>query len=149
MKHITLSLLMTVLFAGYSVAQVTLDSVSTMLGNTNSVFYKLTDGSKTSVSNSGWGLAFDVSQFGASIRSNGQAGVEVYAYPNGDTTTWASADTTGISGWDKLYNSDAHWFAGALEMAAGTDPFDVGWGCLLYTSPSPRDLSTSRMPSSA
>jgi hypothetical protein len=99
-----------------------------MLGNTNSVFYKLTDGSKTSVSNSGWGLAFDVSQFGASIRSNGQAGVEVYAYPNGDTTTWASADTTGISGWDKLYNSDAHWFAGALEMAAGTDPFDVGWG---------------------
>ena len=24
-----------------------------------------------------------------------------------------------------------------------------GWGCLLYTSPSPRDLSTPRMPSSA
>ena len=24
-----------------------------------------------------------------------------------------------------------------------------GWSCLLYTSPSPRDLSTSRMPSSA
>ena len=28
------------------------------------------------------------------------------------------------------------------------DPRDL-WGCLLYTSPSPRDLSTSRMPSSA
>ena len=26
---------------------------------------------------------------------------------------------------------------------------DQGWICLLYTSPSPRDLSTSRMPSSA
>ena len=26
---------------------------------------------------------------------------------------------------------------------------DAGWACLLYTSPSPRDLSTSRMPSSA
>ena len=26
---------------------------------------------------------------------------------------------------------------------------DFGEGCLLYTSPSPRDLSTSRMPSSA
>ena len=25
----------------------------------------------------------------------------------------------------------------------------IGYGCLLYTSPSPRDLSTSRMPSSA
>ena len=29
----------------------------------------------------------------------------------------------------------------------GQDP--SRWGCLLYTSPSPRDLSTSRMPSSA
>ena len=26
---------------------------------------------------------------------------------------------------------------------------DLYWDCLLYTSPSPRDLSTSRMPSSA
>ena len=26
---------------------------------------------------------------------------------------------------------------------------DIIWFCLLYTSPSPRDLSTSRMPSSA
>ena len=29
------------------------------------------------------------------------------------------------------------------------DVFDEYWDCLLYTSPSPRDLSTSRMPSSA
>ena len=29
------------------------------------------------------------------------------------------------------------------------DHFTWGDGCLLYTSPSPRDLSTSRMPSSA
>ena len=28
-------------------------------------------------------------------------------------------------------------------------PFDMSYICLLYTSPSPRDLSTSRMPSSA
>ena len=37
--------------------------------------------------------------------------------------------------------------------AAGLAPFNVtvsvGVACLLYTSPSPRDLSTSRMPSSA
>ena len=31
----------------------------------------------------------------------------------------------------------------------GRDPNDAFYGCLLYTSPSPRDLSTSRMPSSA
>ena len=29
------------------------------------------------------------------------------------------------------------------------DVMDGNWVCLLYTSPSPRDLSTSRMPSSA
>ena len=35
--------------------------------------------------------------------------------------------------------------------ASGSPPMKYLWlkGCLLYTSPSPRDLSTSRMPSSA
>ena len=32
---------------------------------------------------------------------------------------------------------------------ASTDPIEAATSCLLYTSPSPRDLSTSRMPSSA
>ena len=35
----------------------------------------------------------------------------------------------------------------ALAVAHGFNP--EGGTCLLYTSPSPRDLSTSRMPSSA
>ena len=30
-----------------------------------------------------------------------------------------------------------------------TGAFEMSYNCLLYTSPSPRDLSTSRMPSSA
>ena len=34
-------------------------------------------------------------------------------------------------------------------IASGSELFDVDIICLLYTSPSPRDLSTSRMPSSA
>ena len=33
--------------------------------------------------------------------------------------------------------------------AGGTPAYSYLWDCLLYTSPSPRDLSTSRMPSSA
>ena len=38
----------------------------------------------------------------------------------------------------------------ALELVArGADPNLQASTCLLYTSPSPRDLSTSRMPSSA
>ena len=31
----------------------------------------------------------------------------------------------------------------------GGDPGAIGWCCLLYTSPSPRDMRRSRMPSSA
>ena len=48
------------------------------------------------------------------------------------------------------------WYlADATRPKEPVQPFDVNerprrWtGCLLYTSPSPRDLSTSRMPSSA
>ena len=37
-----------------------------------------------------------------------------------------------------------------LLLVGGPDiPIEIYNGCLLYTSPSPRDLSTSRMPSSA
>ena len=62
------------------------------------------------------------------------------------TDGFLSADCDG----DGVTNGD--------EMADGTDPLDscdfnldsVSVDpCLLYTSPSPRDLSTSRMPSSA
>ena len=47
------------------------------------------------------------------------------------------------------------WLNDAIEPVAGVKSVEVEltwdppWGCLLYTSPSPRDLSTSRMPSSA
>ena len=37
----------------------------------------------------------------------------------------------------------------AVEMNADAVIVHHGYFCLLYTSPSPRDLSTSRMPSSA
>ena len=37
----------------------------------------------------------------------------------------------------------------AAALSAGAAMLNDVWGCLLYTSPSPRDLSTSRMPSSA
>ena len=58
--------------------------------------------------------------------------------------------------WSELY----HGYAGFYEMEMNQDILDTVWSwihnselkfysCLLYTSPSPRDLSTSRMPSSA
>ena len=42
------------------------------------------------------------------------------------------------SGEPQAYNADAY-----ATMA------QMGWACLLYTSPSPRDATLSRMPSSA
>ena len=44
-------------------------------------------------------------------------------------------------------HGDLEWCEGcAYDMNGEQVAFE---GCLLYTSPSPRDLSTSRMPSSA
>ena len=51
-------------------------------------------------------------------------------------TTAAAAEEAAPSGPDGVY-----------KMAIFSDPQSNN--CLLYTSPSPRDLSTSRMPSSA
>ena len=44
--------------------------------------------------------------------------------------------------------ADMVWVIMGMCNSVGID-FDKIWDCLLYTSPSPRDLSTSRMPSSA
>jgi len=47
-----------------------------------------------------------------------------------------------------ILSDEAAGLVGGLGVAAGANIGDT-YGCLLYTSPSPRDLSTSRMPSSA
>ena len=41
------------------------------------------------------------------------------------------------------------WNAHASLLPRWRGAAPIQWSCLLYTSPSPRDLSTSRMPSSA
>ena len=46
-----------------------------------------------------------------------------------------------------LRDIDLEWSDGGAYALLG--PSGCGKTCLLYTSPSPRDLSTSRMPSSA
>ena len=64
-------------------------------------------------------------------------------------------------GWVKEWNDAEHGTYHRLRLARrGAPKFilhdgppyangQIHMGCLLYTSPSPRDLSTSRMPSSA
>ena len=52
----------------------------------------------------------------------------------GSTTAWE---------WEKVAETDVKFYK------RGEEPKHWSLSCLLYTSPSPRDLSTSRMPSSA
>ena len=46
-------------------------------------------------------------------------------------------------------NEDSAGLARMLGTSTALSALDLSKNCLLYTSPSPRDLSTSRMPSSA
>ena len=54
----------------------------------------------------------------------------------------------GSIGAGNMYQSNQA-FSMMVSATGGENSFLQGFGCLLYTSPSPRDLSTSRMPSSA
>ena len=58
----------------------------------------------------------------------------------GDTSSTYDADNTVV---------DMGAFPRQRVLLSGSSAGDITVSCLLYTSPSPRDLSTSRMPSSA
>ena len=51
--------------------------------------------------------------------------------------------------WNTSDEGTYHCICCGAELFTSESKFDSMCGCLLYTSPSPRDLSTSRMPSSA
>ena len=61
---------------------------------------------------------------------------------------WHNADT-GRALTILCPDCSANWKTKVQEMHAAHHRTHGPQGCLLYTSPSPRDLSTSRMPSSA
>ena len=59
-----------------------------------------------------------------------------------DMPLWMAKSITSIDKFSKWIGNIVCWILMPLIFAMTYD-------CLLYTSPSPRDLSTSRMPSSA
>ena len=92
-----------------------------------------------------WHLSFDDGLQGAEVGMNTSNLQGCYSLSNSITVVRTNADGCNANGG---------------ELFGGTFAFTVGDGvadnipagsisCLLYTSPSPRDLSTSRMPSSA
>jgi hypothetical protein len=107
----------------------TQDSVTISIGYYNESYYNLDSGEVSNISNADWDLAFQVSQYGASIRINGANGTRLYVYPNGDTAAWSTVDTTDVSNWNSIYNSNSSWSTGAFNQnVVASDPFDYGWG---------------------
>ena len=109
-------------------AQQTTEMVSTGVGYTNSSFYSLENGEVANVSNENWDLAFNTSAYAVDIRINGGKGVELYTYPNGDTTDWMNVDITNIANWTPNYNSNEYWELGAFNVNATGSSGDYGWG---------------------
>lgn len=120
------SILFTLLLGSYLPvhAQVQ-DSIKMMPGYTNESYYSLSNGEEANVDNTNWDIAFDLSGYGSSVRSNEHTGTEVHLYSGSD---WATVDTTGMT-WDSYHNSETSWSEGSFDQSADpSDPFDLGWG---------------------
>ena len=66
-----------------------------------------------------------------------------------DTVAWSRQLADWEKVWDKINEKYGRYHAVHTINNAALVVMALMAGCLLYTSPSPRDLSTSRMPSSA
>ena len=73
---------------------------------------------------------------------NGKLNLSGAVFKTKQDNTAEQADFVGGKAWYRGLNAESK---GVEFDLAG----ELAKGCLLYTSPSPRDLSTSRMPSSA
>ncbi len=111
-------------------AQTTIsDSVSLGAGYAEDVYYSTQTYAKTNVPNNNWDLAFHTNAYEVAIWANHINGVTVYQVPNTNSTGFSTLDTTGITGWQVLYNPDTNWSFGALNVNTDpSNPFDYGWG---------------------
>ena len=126
-KLLTITLITFLLSSMNLVAQPIEDSVAMGNGYANNVFYSMQNGEIADADNTGWDIAFDTRVLTAAILTNGPSGVELYTYPNADTSGWNAIDTTGIGGWTPMFNSPYDWEDGAFNRNSGEFP-DYGWG---------------------
>lgn len=130
--------LLSILLAGTTLAQAQTavnDTVSLSTSYKDAVYYKLSDGSKNSVSNTNWHLAFSVQkvQFptntlqAVTLRYNGGNNLIVSQKAFNDTAFF-TGDTIGYSSFTKLYDSDSNIDTGAFNNGLNISQFDYGWG---------------------
>ena len=117
---------------GYAQTTVT-DTVSMGAGYANNVWYSLeNDEQGTPASATEWDIAIAAttsmtSSMTTSIFFNPKVG-RVYEIPGSDPANLATEDSTGLSGWTPLYNSDTSWAEGALNRTTSQGALDYGWG---------------------
>lgn len=103
------------------------DSIEMGSGYALDVYYSFENGTVLQTPRTNWDIAFQSTIFSATILTNDGADVLLWTYPNADTSGWANIDTTGMSSWKKLYNSDTLWEEGAFNRNTTAHP-DYGWG---------------------
>jgi len=118
-------LVLTMIFTYNIYAQT--QSISLQPSYTNQSFYSMENGEAANVDNADWDLAFSTGAMSSSIRINAGMGTELYLYPLGDTTDWNTFNSSNISSWTPIHNSDTNWFIGAFDKNS-TSMFDMGWG---------------------
>ena len=105
-------------------------SLSMGQGYMNDVFYGLNDNNITTADRTSWDIAFNTYVMSPSILINGGNGVKLFEVSK-DTNDWYNpVDTSGISSWTKLNNSNTTWDIGAFSGNMGGG-FDFGWGVYL------------------
>ncbi len=119
--------------AGSSRAQMVADLVSIQQNYTNQVYYSMSAGELSNVSNTDWDLAFQIRGFAASILINSKNNVRLWRADKA-VSQWSAmlaTDTTGIVSNPayELFNADTSWDAGAFNRSNDTaNSFDLGWG---------------------
>ncbi len=104
----------------------TIDTVSMGPGYANNKWYSLTNDEQASSSAANWDLAFSTGSFSSALLIN-ESVADLYVVNGAAPADFLTIDTTGISSWDKLYNSDTTWEYGAFNRPANGD-FDYGFG---------------------
>jgi len=134
MKRITLvSLVLILVFTGITSSvqsraiNGTPDSVQMGPGYANDIYYSFEDGVVAAVSRMNWDIGIHTTVWSATLITNGGGGVNLYTYPNADTTGWNSVDTVGMAGWSILYDNEDDWEDGAFTRNTTGHP-DYGWG---------------------
>ena len=114
-----------ILIKSGSAQSIIYDEITMNPGNTDMVFYSMENGTVSSVVQSSWDIAFEVTPMGSTIRINGGSGCELMLY--GGIETWDNIDASIIETLPKLYNDQSNWGLGAYSQG-GDGVFDIGWG---------------------